>query len=134
MSSEISIKDKIKRNSSMFVNFVKSAVTASPKVQNNFLDVSAKVAEIVLKIIRDANLIVDRVKINYGMGDLNPVDHVLFYLRDDDNIGGYLLKEQVSCFIPQIFEECYVRLYCKTADVNIINRLKELFNDWFKKK
>ena len=68
------------------------------------------------------------------MGDLNPVDHVLFYLRDDDNSGGYLLKEQVSCFIPQIFEECYVRLYCKTADVNIINRLKELFNDWFKKK
>jgi len=82
----------------------------------------------------NANLIVDRVKINYGMGDLNPVDHVLFYLRDDDNSGGYLLKEQVSCFIPQIFEECYVRLYCKTADVNIINRLKELFNDWFKKK
>ena len=59
MSSEISIKDKIKRNSSMFVNFVKSAVTASPKVQNNFLDVSSKVAETVLKIIRDADLIVD---------------------------------------------------------------------------
>ncbi len=59
MSSEISIKDKIKRNSSMFVNFVKSAVTASPKVQNNFLDVSAKVAETVLKIIKDADLVVD---------------------------------------------------------------------------
>ena len=27
------------------------------------------------------NLIVDRVKINYGMGDRNPVDHVLFLLE-----------------------------------------------------
>ena len=59
MSLEINIKDRIKRNSSMFVNFVKSAVTASPKVQSNFLDVSAKVAETVLKIIRDADLVVD---------------------------------------------------------------------------
>ena len=59
MSLEINIKDRIKRNSSMFVNFVKSAVTASPKVQNNFLDVSAKVAETVLKIVKDADLIVD---------------------------------------------------------------------------
>ena len=44
MSDEIEIKNKIKANSSLFTNFVKNAVTASPKVQNNFLDVSAQVA------------------------------------------------------------------------------------------
>ena len=47
------IADRIKNNSSLFVNFIKNAITASPKVQKNFLDVSAKVAETVLKIIKD---------------------------------------------------------------------------------
>ena len=53
------LKDKIKNNSSMFVNFVKNAISASPVVQSNFLDVSSKVAETVLKIAKDANLILD---------------------------------------------------------------------------
>ena len=55
----MTFKNKIMNNSSLFVNFVKNAVTASPKVQSNFLDVSAKVAETVLKIIKDADLVVD---------------------------------------------------------------------------
>jgi len=59
MSEEIEIKNKIKANSSLFTNFVKNAVSASPKVQNNFLDVSAQVALTVQKIIEDANLIID---------------------------------------------------------------------------
>ena len=80
----------------------------------------------------ELNLIVDRVKINYGMGDKNPVDHVLFYLRNDNDSGGYLSREQVSCFIPQIFEECYIRVYCKTTEKNVIERSKELFAQWIK--
>ena len=59
MSDEIDIKNKIKANSSLFTNFVKNAVTASPNVQNNFLEVSAQVALTVKKIIEDANLIMD---------------------------------------------------------------------------
>ena len=59
MSDEIDIKNKIKANSSLFIKFVKSAVTASPTVQNNFLDVTAQVALTIQKIIDDANLVVD---------------------------------------------------------------------------
>jgi len=59
MSDEIDIKNKIKANSSLFIKFVKSAVTASPKVQNNFLDVTAQVALTIQNIIDDANLVVD---------------------------------------------------------------------------
>jgi hypothetical protein len=59
MRDEIEIKNKIKANSSLFTNFVKNAVTASPNVQNNFLEVSAQVALTVKKIIEDANLIMD---------------------------------------------------------------------------
>ena len=59
MTLKVDIKEKIKQNSSMFVNFIKNAITASPKVQNNFLEVTTKVAETALKIIKDADLIVD---------------------------------------------------------------------------
>ena len=59
MIDEMDIKNKIKANSSLFINFVKSAVTASSKVQNNFLDVTAQVALTIQKIIDDANLIVN---------------------------------------------------------------------------
>ena len=59
MSNEIDFKNKIKANSSLFTNFVKNAVSASPKVQNNFLDVSAQVALTVQKLIEDANLIMN---------------------------------------------------------------------------
>ncbi|WP_440913361.1 DNA double-strand break repair nuclease NurA [Candidatus Pelagibacter sp.] len=59
MSDEIDFKNKIKTNSSLFTNFVKQAVNASPKVQNNFLDVTEKVAITIHKILEDANLIVN---------------------------------------------------------------------------
>ena len=35
----MTFKNKIMNNSSLFVNFVKNAVTASPKVQSNFLEI-----------------------------------------------------------------------------------------------
>ena len=57
MSNETEVKNKIKSNSSLFTNFVKNAVSASPKVQNNFLDVSTQVALTVQKILEDADLI-----------------------------------------------------------------------------
>ena len=59
MSNEIDFKNKIKANSSLFTNFVKNAVSASPTVQNNFLEVTAQVAVTVQKILEDANLIIN---------------------------------------------------------------------------
>ena len=59
MSNEIEIKNKIKNNSSLFTNFVRNAVNASPKVQNNFLDVGAQVALTIKKLLEDANLITE---------------------------------------------------------------------------
>ena len=55
----MTFKNKIINNSSLFVNFVKNAVTASPKVQSNFLEISNKLAETVLKIVQDADLIIN---------------------------------------------------------------------------
>ena len=50
------LTNKIQNNSSLFLNFIKNAISASPKVQKNFLDVSTKVAETILKIIKQENL------------------------------------------------------------------------------
>ena len=75
-------------------------------------------------------MFVNRVKINYGMGNKNPVDHVLFYLRNDNDTGGYLSKDQVSCFIPEFFEESYIRFYIKSRDPVHCRRAKELFRAW----
>ena len=53
------LTNKIQNNSSLFLNFIKNAISASPKVQKNFLDVSTKVAETILKIIKQENLLID---------------------------------------------------------------------------
>ena len=44
------IVNKIKNGSSLFANFISHAVTASPKVQKNFLEVTTKVAGTIQKI------------------------------------------------------------------------------------
>ena len=53
------LTNKIQNKSSLFLNFIKNAISASPKVQKNFLDVSTKVAETILKIIKQENLLID---------------------------------------------------------------------------
>eukprot|EP00939_MAST-03C_sp_MAST-3C-sp1_P002569 g2569.t1 len=66
-----------------------------------------------------AGIYVDVVKINYGMGKKNPVDHIMFYLRSTDFDDGSQLEgrsldpHQISCFVPHVFEELYARLYIK---------------------
>ena len=48
MTLKVDIKDKIKQNSSMFVNFIKNAITASPIISQLKLQTA-------LKIIKDAD-------------------------------------------------------------------------------
>ena len=77
--SKISLSDKIKNNSSLFIDFVKNAVSASPKIQKNFLDVSAKLAETIQKVLKEDNLIID---LNYSGRD--------FWKKN---------KDKIACFI-----------------------------------
>ena len=53
------------------------------------------------------------IKINYGMKDKNPVDFVNFVMRADDTTASKIRREQVSCLIPHVFQELYIRCYCK---------------------
>ena len=52
------VNNKVKNNSSLFINFVNSVVhNPSPEVQKNFMDVSLKIAETIRKICEDEKLI-----------------------------------------------------------------------------
>ena len=67
------------KNRSLFSKFMSNAVTASPAVQKNFLDVTKSVAETIKKILEDANLIFDV--------DYKPVE---FWTEN---------KNKTSCFV-----------------------------------
>lgn len=73
---------------------------------------------------------VDKVRINYGMGDRNPIDAVTFYLRTSSMEGRSLGRDQVSCFIPHIFQETYVRLYCTSSDPRHLRISRDAFEAW----
>ena len=74
-----------------------------------------------------AELEVQVVKINYGKGAANPVDHCLFYGRDNEEIATKISATQVSAMIPTVFEERYLRLYSRNRD----SRLKPLLRQAF---
>ena len=65
--------------SSLYSRFMANAITASPNVQKNFLEVTKSVAETIKKILEDANLIFD---IEY-----KPID---FWSKN---------KNKTSCFV-----------------------------------
>jgi HD superfamily phosphohydrolase len=77
------------------------------------------------------DLLVEIITINMGMGDKNPVDSVMFYHVDkisSELIVAPISRHQVSVFVPHIFEEQYVRLYCKHAAHAPV--VREAFDSW----
>ena len=77
----------------------------------------------ILSKLKRCGMYVDIVKINYGMGKKNPVEHIKFYLRSTDFDDGSQLEaqtiksHQISCFVPHVFEEVYARVYVLSFDL-----------------
>ncbi|XP_037780278.1 deoxynucleoside triphosphate triphosphohydrolase SAMHD1-like [Penaeus monodon] len=44
---------------------------------------------------------IQEVRLNYGMGSQNPIEHVRFYSKSAPNIAKVLRKEEVSAMLPQ---------------------------------
>ncbi len=72
------------------------------------------------ELLREDDLVVDIVTINFGKGASDPVKHVMFY-RTDRRTGGIyattIVPSQVSNFVPLAFEEQILRVYCKRREV-----------------
>ena len=92
----------------------------------------------VLTLCDDAGVVLDEgdvfvkiVKINYGMGARNPVDEVNFYRRgaERDHVGP-IPSSKVSCLIPHVFEERYVRCFCRPRDAAKRRAAEKAFVRW----
>lgn len=71
-------------------------------------------------------------KIDYGMGDKNPIDRVKFYDNTDLNKSFNVKKENVSTVLPEYFVEYYIRVYStysKSGDYSKeISMIKDVCN------
>ncbi|XP_030832169.1 deoxynucleoside triphosphate triphosphohydrolase SAMHD1-like [Strongylocentrotus purpuratus] len=80
------------------------------------------------------DLVVHVVKMDYGMGNQNPVDYVRFYSKEDLNRAIKIRKGQVSQMLPENFVEHYIRLYCKHRDAENVAKAERCFAEWCDKQ
>eukprot|EP00928_Gymnodinium_smaydae_P011198 TRINITY_DN14160_c0_g1_i2.p1 TRINITY_DN14160_c0_g1~~TRINITY_DN14160_c0_g1_i2.p1 ORF type:complete len:470 (-),score=70.03 TRINITY_DN14160_c0_g1_i2:187-1596(-) len=66
--------------------------------------------------LKPDDVYVETVKINYGMKDKNPVDRVNFFNPKNGGAVGPIPSSKVSCLIPHVFEEHYVRCYVRRKE------------------
>ncbi|XP_072168740.1 deoxynucleoside triphosphate triphosphohydrolase SAMHD1-like [Diadema setosum] len=76
------------------------------------------------------DLIVHVVKLDYGMGNQNPVDYVRFYSKEDPSKAIMIRKGQVSQMLPENFVDRYIRLYCKHRDAESLQKAERCFYKW----
>jgi deoxynucleoside triphosphate triphosphohydrolase SAMHD1 len=88
-------------------------------------------------VIKEEDIIITFIFLNYNMGSCNPVNNIKFYNKNiKDEKGNYksfnIKKEKVSRLLPIEFEEIYLRIYCKNnkildyANKKINNIIKKL--------
>ncbi|XP_057637424.1 deoxynucleoside triphosphate triphosphohydrolase SAMHD1 isoform X2 [Chionomys nivalis] len=80
--------------------------------------------------LKAEDFIVDVLNMDYGMEDKNPIDHVLFYSKNNTRQAVKISKEQVSQLLPQKFAEQLIRVYCKKKDRKSLYAARQHFIQW----
>jgi hypothetical protein len=89
-------------------------------------------------------IIPDLIRLNYGQGQSNPMEHVGFFSRLDtveDPAGASqsagssikafpIPKESVSALLPSMFEENTFRVFCRSQDPIILRAVRFAFERW----
>lgn len=88
---------------------------------------------------RDANLrltkddiIVHDLKLNYGMGDANPVDSCLFYRDASAPDSFHIPRDKVSHLLPTVFQERVIRIYSRSSDVVTLAAIQRAFREYLR--
>ncbi|XP_033109304.1 deoxynucleoside triphosphate triphosphohydrolase SAMHD1-like [Anneissia japonica] len=76
------------------------------------------------------DLVVDVVKLDYGLPMDNPIDAVQFYSKDDPNKAYKLSKNYVSRVLTEKNNELQIHVYCRNKDN--ANDLKDRLQTWCK--
>ncbi|CAD5117811.1 DgyrCDS6560 [Dimorphilus gyrociliatus] len=88
-------------------------------------DISLKEnVDMILEDYKD-KIIIAPVNLNYGMKNLNPVDHCWFYEKSNTKECFTIKKEEVSQFLPQKFSEKRIRIYYKGVDKEEYEEIKK---------
>lgn len=83
--------------------------------------------------LREDDVIVQNMKVDFGSKNKNPVDKVHFYSDFHDEPHKFQIeREQVSTLIPQVFMERRVRVFSRSRDQRTIDAIKYAFDE-FKK-
>jgi hypothetical protein len=86
--------------------------------------------------LTEHDIIVDWSKINYGMANQNPVDHIQFYGKFSQVETFSIPRHQVSYLVPDHFEEYMIRVFARDPEkVPVIQKavracLESLTKNW----
>ena len=104
---------------------------AQPRTEENCPE-EEEIVEQLIQISKESlkkeEIFVHIVNINFGMKKKNPVDNVVFF--DKSNKAFKFCKEQVSQMLPQNFHERYVRVYAKSREDIICQKIQKCFKKW----
>lgn len=83
------------------------------------------------------HLIVQVVKLGYGLGDRNPVSSATAFFQpvkdsaaDTQWTVGALQEHSISQVLPRAFEEYYLRVFVSTSTPQVVTAWKEVFARW----
>ncbi|XP_070539521.1 deoxynucleoside triphosphate triphosphohydrolase SAMHD1-like [Ptychodera flava] len=82
-------------------------------------------------LLKADDLLVQIIKIDYGMKDKNPVDCVLFFSKEDPDKPKSIRQDEVSHLLPKTFQERQVFIFVKKASER--DRAKLCVAEWRKK-
>eukprot|EP00727_Mastigamoeba_balamuthi_P011165 m51a1_g6671 putative hd phosphohydrolase domain-containing protein (450) ;mRNA; f:201476-204339 len=84
--------------------------------------------------LKESDLILEGVSLNYAMKDKNPVDNVKFFVSSQTSVAVTVPKQHVSLLIPDQFEERHVRLFCRNPSPIVMAPAREAFAKWLKER
>ncbi len=80
--------------------------------------------------INRQNIAIKVTTFSYGMGSKNPLENVRVFNKNADDHAFKIEKDQISQMLTNVFEEQVLRVYCREADQNLIEKVYSLFHSW----
>ncbi|EDV29078.1 uncharacterized protein TRIADDRAFT_18236, partial [Trichoplax adhaerens] len=98
------------------------------QIQNEIAACSKDLGDYCHVTSRDVHVRV--INLNYGMKDENPIEHIRFYYKYDENRAIAFKKGEVSRMLPESFNEQYILVSSRNRDKEVINDVKRCFIEW----
>mmetsp|Transcript_10141 Transcript_10141/g.25969 ORF Transcript_10141/g.25969 Transcript_10141/m.25969 type:complete len:554 (-) Transcript_10141:388-2049(-) len=94
-------------------------------------DIASCLSTSEARTLQPDDLILHDLKINYGMGGLNPLNSVAFYSQHSPNTKEYLAESELASMAPQHVQSRTLRLFVR--DKAKLPQAKNAFRNWVKK-